>query len=89
MIKEALQYINDLAAPHIREIRGETYSDKQLRRISYIPRAEAIQLTSLNSLVDYISSDIDEMPGSMVIHIKSPTHSASAMPTLKSHARIP
>lgn len=37
MIKEALEYIVGLKTPVITEIDGNTYSDKPLNRIGYVP----------------------------------------------------
>lgn len=72
MIKEALQYIVGLSAPNVQQIHGEVYSDKQLHRVDYAPKAEPIQLTTLDSLLDYIRSGVDDM-ATMFIHVVSPT----------------
>lgn len=72
MIKEALQYIVGLSAPCIREIDGETYSDKVLNRVVHNPKADAISLTTLRSLVDYIKSEADTMEEKMFIHVNGP-----------------
>ena len=76
MLKNAIQYIIDLAAPTVKEIKGETYSDKKLNRISYIPRARNIEMNTLSSLVDYIKSGVDAFGGEMIIHVQSPTRVA-------------
>lgn len=73
MIKEALQYIVNLSQPSIREIGGEMYSDKDLRRIVHNPKAGRIRLTTLRSLVDYIKSGTDDMDEKMILHVASPT----------------
>lgn len=73
MIKEALQYIVNLSQPSIREIGGEMYSDKALSRIVHNPKAAAVKLVTLRSLVDYIRSDVDVMEEKMVIHVTSPS----------------
>ena len=73
MIKEALQYIVGMSTPCIREIKGETYSDKPLERISHNPKASAIEMTTLTSLVEYIKADIDSMSGKMIVHVSSPS----------------
>ena len=52
MFEKALKYIVGLSAPVIHEIKGETYSDKPLNRISYIPRASSIEMNTLSSLID-------------------------------------
>ena len=73
MEREALAYAVELAAPHIKEVNGEFYSDKTLKRIVHNPKAEAIKLTTLRSLVDYIKSGTDIMSDKMIIHVESPT----------------
>lgn len=74
MIKKALEYIVSLSAPEFKEIYGEIYSDKPLHRIRYNPKADAIQMNTLSSLVEYIKANIDEMRCQMIIHVQSPTH---------------
>lgn len=72
MIKEALQYIVGLSCPTLQAVDGEIFSDKPLHRVSYKPMAEPIQLTTLDSLLDYIKSGVDDM-APMFIHVVSPT----------------
>lgn len=73
MIKEALEYIVGLKTPVINEIGGNTYSDKPLNRISYVPYASTIEMKTLSSLVEYIKANIDSMSEKMIIHVISPT----------------
>lgn len=73
MIKKALEYIVGLNAPHFNEIAGETYSDKELNRISYNPKARSIEMTTLTSLVEYIKANVDSMYDKMIVHVVSPT----------------
>ena len=73
MIKAALEYINELKEPVIKEIDGETYSDKPLSRISYVPYANAIEMKTLTSFVEYIKANIDSMAEKMIVHVVSPT----------------
>lgn len=73
MIKQALEYIVGLKEPVITDIGGDTYSDKTLNRISYIPYAKAIEMCTLTSFVDYIKANIDAMKDKMIIHVVSPT----------------
>lgn len=73
MLKDAIKYIVGLSAPTVQEIRGETYSDKQLHRVNHIPYAEEITMSTLSSLVDYIKSGVDSFRDKMIIHVKSPT----------------
>lgn len=72
MIEKALKYIVGLKAPDIKEIDGQTYSDKPLNRINHNPKAQAIGLNTLSSLVDYIRSGYDKF-GKVFVHIVSPT----------------
>lgn len=73
MLKEALQYIVGLRAPEIKEINGQIYSDKELGRISYNPKADALRVSTLTSLVDYLHSGTDTLAEKMIVHIVSPT----------------
>lgn len=74
MIKEALQYIVGMKAPEVMEIDGQTYSDKDLRRICYNPKAKTIEMTTLTSLVEYIKANIDSMSERMLVHVEDPYH---------------
>jgi hypothetical protein len=73
MLKSFIQYIVGMAEPHIQEIDGETYSDKQLHRIQHIPYAREISMNTLSSLIEYIKSGVDTFGGKMIIHVQSPT----------------
>lgn len=73
MIRAALEYINGLKEPTIKEIDGNTYSDKPLNRISYVPYASTIEMKTLSSLVEYIKANIDSMSEKMIVHVVSPT----------------
>lgn len=73
MIKKALEYIVDLKAPQVQEINGEIYSDKELHRIYHNPKATAIEMRTLTSLVEYIKASIDIMHEKMIVHVVSPT----------------
>ena len=69
MLKEALKYIIDLSKPTIETINGQTYSDKALHRINHNPKATAIKLNTLSSLIEYLDkgNDVCELP--MFVHI--------------------
>ncbi len=75
MLKEALQYIVGLSVPTVREIGGETYSDKNLHRIKHNPKADPIEMNTLSSLVDYLRSgmDVNAEKEKLFIHVQSPT----------------
>ena len=74
MIKEALEYIVGLNKPEILNIKGQDYSDKSLKRVSYNPKAETVKISTLTSLVEYIKWGVDTaMRGAMLIHVVSPT----------------
>ena len=73
MLKSFIQYIVGMSAPIVQEINGETYSDKQLFRISHIPYAREITMNTLSSLIEYIKSGVDTFGGKMIIHVQSPT----------------
>ena len=72
MIKEALQYIVGLGKAEEHMINGACYSDKPLHRIdTYYPKADAIEMHTLTSLVDYIKSEVDDMPPRMIVEVKA------------------
>ena len=73
MLKSFIQYIVGMAEPHIQNIDGETYSDKHLHRICYIPYASEIRMNTLSSLIEYIKSGVDSFSEMMIIHVQSPT----------------
>lgn len=74
MIEKALKYLAGLSTPNIREINGQTYTDKPLTRVKYNPKAEPLRLTTLGSLLDYISSGLDDLgERQLIIHVQSPT----------------
>ena len=73
MIKKAFEYIVGLSCPWVETIGDETYSDKPLHRISYVPRASSIEMNTLSSLIDYIKSGVDSFCDQMIIHVQSPT----------------
>lgn len=60
MIKEALEYIVKLSKPETFSIGKQTYSDKELHRVSFNPKAEPIVMNTLSSLVDYMLCDHDK-----------------------------
>lgn len=73
MIEKALRYLTEkLAAANLHDIENNIYSDKPLHRITHIPKAAAIEMNTLSSLVDYIKSDFDERV-KVFVHVKSPT----------------
>lgn len=73
MIKKALEYIVGLGEAKVQEIGGQMYSDKALERVNFNPRADAVRMSTLTSLVDYIKANIDTMSEKMIIHVVSPT----------------
>lgn len=72
MIKEALQYVVGLNRPEVLEIKDQMYSDKSLMRISHNPKAKILGMSTLTSLVDYITAEIDSMADKMIVQVISP-----------------
>lgn len=73
MIRRAMEYINELRKPELMEVGTEVYSDKELHRVSYNPKAKFIEMTTLTSLVEYLKANIDSMKAKMLVHVVSPT----------------
>lgn len=73
-LKEALEYAVGLSEPHKIERNGELFTDKPMERVHQLqPKASPLELSTLTSLLNYVESNTDIMPGHMLIHIKSPT----------------
>ncbi|WDL98152.1 hypothetical protein [Alicyclobacillus sp. ALC3] len=74
MIKEALQYITDLANTKVTEINGRPYTNGQLVAIKS-PVASALTVNTLSGLVDYLQSKFDAQDGAdqLIVHVVSPT----------------
>lgn len=73
MIKKALEYIVGLKEPFVDVINGKCYSDKPLERVETEDYARSIELTTLSSLVEYIKAGVEDMKGTMIVHVESPT----------------
>lgn len=78
MIKSALEYIKklslDSAEPHVLNVGGRTYTDKNLSDITRFPMASALEINTLSGIVDFIKGRKEELRDSTVIHIDSPTN---------------
>lgn len=60
MLKEAIDRILSLSEPHIVEINGEQYADRQMTRVPRELRAEPLEVHTLSALVDYITGGCDD-----------------------------
>ena len=60
MIKEALEYIVNLAAPHLEFRNGSHYADRVLHRIPNELTASPLAVHTLSAVRDYIESGADE-----------------------------
>lgn len=72
MIRTALEYLVGLGGPKLAHTDDGWWSDEKLHKVSWNPKARAITLSTLTSLVDYIKSGTDSMPGRMLVHVVSP-----------------
>lgn len=74
MLKAAIEKILSLDAPHIEEIEGRTYVDKDMTQIGKELRATSITMSNLSSLVDFIKkSKADFKTGHYIAQVASPT----------------
>lgn len=74
MLKAAIEKILSLDAPHIEEIEGRTYVDKDMTQIGKELRATSITMNNLSSLVDFIKkSKADFKTGHYIAQVVSPT----------------
>ena len=74
MLKEAIEKILSLDAPHIETVNGRTYTDKSMSVIDKELRASGITMNNLSSLVDFIKkSTSDFKDGNYIVQVVSPT----------------
>ncbi len=74
MLRTALKYLmEEMSVINTAEVNGEKFVDRPMHRISWNPKASAVQMNTLSSLVDYIKSGVDFMQDAMIIHVQSPT----------------
>lgn len=76
-LKEALQYVvglgNSSEKVQVVEICGETYANRRLERYGAPKRAEAVEASTLSSMVEYILRCSEEFKDKkMIIHVESP-----------------
>ena len=53
MLKEALKYLVGLGRPELVHTEDGWWTDRELERVSFNPKAQGIKLSTLTSLVDY------------------------------------
>lgn len=70
--KEALEYLVELGIKEdpIVDLAQGTFSKERLTRVTE-PKAEALSVSTLTGLVDYIKSNIDKLPEKLLIQVKS------------------
>lgn len=73
MTKEALQYVVGLKKAETITINGASYVDRDVKRMDKELRADAINMYTLTSLVEYIKAEVDTMAKKMMIQVVSPT----------------
>lgn len=73
MTRSAMEYIAEQSHANIIELDGERYTDKPLTRIPWNERADALCLSTLTSLVEYIKSNVDGIESKMFVHVVNPT----------------
>lgn len=76
MLKEAMQYLRDTAAPNIRTFDDKQFSDKEMKRICTKDYPDEIHMTTLTGLKDYLLSGSlkNERVQDLIIQIHSPKH---------------
>jgi len=72
MIKEALEYIVGLSRPELVEKNGSVWSDRRLSRVSWNPKSQPIEMSTLTSLLDYLKAGVDGMAEKMLVQVASP-----------------
>lgn len=72
MIKEALQYIIDSAKTELINVEGRTYSTAKIHPVLEHTQ-EALKVSTLDAMIEYIKSDLDSLDYPVCIQIESPT----------------
>lgn len=75
MLKAAIEKILSLSEPHIEDIEGRKYVDREIRSIDKELRAEGITMNTLSSLVDYIKKGSGDFKKNekYIVQVVSPT----------------
>lgn len=73
MTRSAMEYIVENSAPIMVDYNDSRYTDKPLTRINKDLVANELRMTTLTSLIDYIRSGVDGVPGKSLVHVVSPT----------------
>ena len=71
-LRELVQYGNELAKPNFEDYGDVRYADKRMYALEGGLRAEAIEMSTLTGLVDYIRSSIDDSTVKMIVQVVSP-----------------
>lgn len=73
MIKQAIEYVVGLGKVERMEIEGRQYTTERIHPVRE-PHAEALEVTTLDAIIDYLKSKIDGSAAiPELIHIESPT----------------
>lgn len=72
-LREAMEYVTKLDKANVLEICGREYTDKTVYPVKKELLADALHMTTLSGLVDYIKANIDVMADRMIVHVVSPT----------------
>ena len=78
MLKAAIEKILSLSEPHVLEIGGETYTDKDLNRIPHERTARPLEVHTMTAILNYITTGCDELEDNIdrkfVIHVADHEH---------------
>lgn len=74
--KEALKYLietgGDLQDVEVLEIKGRTYTDKAVHRLTD-PEPKTLEVSTLTALVDYLKGNVDKLdPAELLIQVEGP-----------------
>lgn len=73
LTKEALEFIQQSAEPHVINHMGYSYSDKVLYKIANYDYPDSIEVSTLRALADYMNSEIDgDLVSMFLVIIDSP-----------------
>ena len=72
-VNRLLKVGGDLEKPEVLEIKGRTYTNKNVHKV-LDPEPDVLEISTLTALVDYLKSNVDTLElGEIIVQVESPT----------------
>lgn len=81
MIREALEYLHDIAPTKVYDLYGKQYAEKELRELpSPRPEPEPMLLHTLDGLLEFLAKEWSASTERVMVHVESPVSVAVRSP---------